>query len=259
MSQFRCSVRGLLCCCSAVVARWLSLNTLRPRQNGRHFADDTFKHIFVKENVWILIEISLKFVPEGPINNIPALVQIMAWCRPGDKPLSEPMMVCLPTHICVTRPQWVNSLGGGWGCEVSCGGHHRQRGKTNTGSALDGAVLYFTQILAYLVHNMSKSNYIWGLAILADSLLFFSVKNILAGSWLNCISSVEITLFLTNYCSIGPCFSVRISRVSLVIADSLCKLIQSLFLQWFINLMGALTFLLFFFIIIFFLEVNCGL
>ena len=41
------------------------------------------------------------------INNIPALVQIMAWRRPGDKPLSEPIMVRLPTHICVARPQWV--------------------------------------------------------------------------------------------------------------------------------------------------------
>ena len=83
-------------------------NTLRPRQNGRHFADDTFTRIFVNENVTILIEITLKFVPKGPINNIPSLVQIMAWRRPGDKLLSEPMMVCLPTHICVTRPQWVN-------------------------------------------------------------------------------------------------------------------------------------------------------
>ena len=51
----------------------------------------------------------MKFVPKGPINNIPALVQIMAWRRPGDKPLSEPMMVILTTHICVTRPQWVNA------------------------------------------------------------------------------------------------------------------------------------------------------
>ena len=91
---------------------WLTmvymLNTLRPRQNGRHFADDTFNRIFVDENFSILIEISLNFVPKGPINNIPTLVQIMAWRRPGAKPLSEPMMVCLPTHICVTRPQWVN-------------------------------------------------------------------------------------------------------------------------------------------------------
>ena len=85
-----------------------TLNTLRPRQNGRRFADDTFKRIFLNENVRISIKISLKFVPMGPIDNIPALVQIMAWRRPGDKPLSEPMMVSLPTHICVTRPQWVN-------------------------------------------------------------------------------------------------------------------------------------------------------
>ena len=79
-----------------------------PRQNGRHFADDTFKHIFLNENARISIKISLKFVPKGPINNIPALVQIMAWRRPGDKPLSEPMMVRLPTHICVAWPQWDN-------------------------------------------------------------------------------------------------------------------------------------------------------
>ena len=80
-------------------------NTLRPRQNGRHFADDTFSRIFVNENVTISIKFSLQFVPKGPINNIPALVQIMAWRRPGDKPLSGPMMVRLPTHICVTQPQ----------------------------------------------------------------------------------------------------------------------------------------------------------
>ena len=46
--------------------------------------------------------------PKGPINNIPALVQIMAWRRSGDKPLSEPMVVSLLTHTCVTWPQWVN-------------------------------------------------------------------------------------------------------------------------------------------------------
>ena len=89
------------------------LNTLRPRQNGRHFTDDIFKRIFFNENVWISIKISLKFVPKGLINNIPALVLIMAWRWPGDKPLSEPMMVRSLTHICVTRPQWVN-------CHVIC-------------------------------------------------------------------------------------------------------------------------------------------
>ena len=85
----------------------LIFNTLRPRRNEQNFADDNFKRIFFNENVWISILISVKFVPKGPINNIPALVQIMAWRRSGDTPLSEPMMVCLPTHICVTRPQWV--------------------------------------------------------------------------------------------------------------------------------------------------------
>ena len=59
--------------------------------------------------MWISLKIPLKFVRKGPINNIPVLVQIMAWRRPGDKPLSEPMLVFVPMHICVTRPQWVNA------------------------------------------------------------------------------------------------------------------------------------------------------
>ena len=80
--------------------------TLRPRQNGRHFADDSFKCIFLNENFRIWNKISLKFVLKGPINHIPAVVQIMAWRRPRDKPLSELMMVRTLTHICVTRPQW---------------------------------------------------------------------------------------------------------------------------------------------------------
>ena len=78
-----------------------------------------FKCIFLNENVCILIKISLKFVPKGPINNIPALVQIIVWCWPGDKPLSKPMMVRLPMHICVTQPQWVTTLRLRWnGCQL---------------------------------------------------------------------------------------------------------------------------------------------
>ena len=56
------------------------------RQDGRHFADDIFKCIFLNENASILIQISLKFIPKSPIENIPVLVQIMAWRRLGDKP-----------------------------------------------------------------------------------------------------------------------------------------------------------------------------
>ena len=80
------------------------LNTLRPRQNGPHFPDDIFNCIFLNENVWI--KNSLKFVPKGPINNIPSLVQITVWRWPDDKPLSKAMLVSLLTHICLTRPQW---------------------------------------------------------------------------------------------------------------------------------------------------------
>ena len=60
------------------------INTLRPRQNGPHFADDSFKWIFLNENVRISIEVSLNFVPKDPINNIQAFVQTLAWHRPGD-------------------------------------------------------------------------------------------------------------------------------------------------------------------------------
>ena len=70
---------------------------------GRHFQVH-----FLEWKCINFIKFSLKFVPKGPINTISALVKLMAWRRPGDKPLSEPMIVSLLTHICVTRPQWVN-------------------------------------------------------------------------------------------------------------------------------------------------------
>ena len=106
-----------LCCMACpkigddIIARnGKTVNTLRPRQNGLLFADDTFKRIFLNQNARISIKISLRFVPKGPINNNSALVQIVAWRRSGDKPLSEPRMVSLLTHICVTRPQWVKRI-----------------------------------------------------------------------------------------------------------------------------------------------------
>ena len=64
----------------------------------------TFSNAFFLMKMY---EFLLRF-PKVPIYNIPALVQIMAWRRPGDKPLSEPMMVTLLMHSCITQPQWVN-------------------------------------------------------------------------------------------------------------------------------------------------------
>ena len=71
----------------------ININTLRPTQNGHHFPDDIFKWIFLNKKRLISLKIWLKFVPKVPIKNIPALVQIMPWRRPGDKPLSETMMI----------------------------------------------------------------------------------------------------------------------------------------------------------------------
>ena len=69
-----------------------AVNSSPPGQNDHHFADEIFRCIFVNENIYILTKISLKFVPEGTINNNLALVYIVAWRRIGDKPLSEPML-----------------------------------------------------------------------------------------------------------------------------------------------------------------------
>ena len=79
-------------------------------QNCGKFADDIFKFIFFDENVWISLKISLKCVPRVQINNIAALVQIIAWHRPDDKPLSEPMMFSSLMHIYIIRPQWVKPI-----------------------------------------------------------------------------------------------------------------------------------------------------
>ena len=67
----------------------------------------TLSNVFLWMKLRILITISLKFVAKDSINNTLSLVQIMAWRRPGDKPLSVPLMARLLMHICFSRPQWV--------------------------------------------------------------------------------------------------------------------------------------------------------
>ena len=83
----------------------MTFNSLGSRQNCHHFTDDIFKCIFLNDNHGFRRYDFTEVCSAGSNNNIPALVQIMAWCRPGNKPLSEPMMVSLLTHICGT--QWV--------------------------------------------------------------------------------------------------------------------------------------------------------
>ena len=73
-----------------------------------------FQMHFLDKNIWTSINVSLKFVPKGQMNNIPALVQIIACNWPGDKPLCEPMAVSLQIHIWVMWHQglvhWISKL-----------------------------------------------------------------------------------------------------------------------------------------------------
>ena len=111
-------------CLTDMLMHFYCFNTLRPRQMPA-IPDDIFKSIFLNKNECISIKIPLNVVPRGPINNMPVLVQMMACCRSGDKPLSEPTMVSLLKFICVTRPRWVR-----WW--RTCGAYLRQW----TGSSL---------------------------------------------------------------------------------------------------------------------------
>ena len=67
------------------------MDILRLEQNGRHFADDSFKHIFMNECVCFFSQISLKFIPMGPIVNKSASVHVIAWRPTGDNPSPVPM------------------------------------------------------------------------------------------------------------------------------------------------------------------------
>ena len=80
-------------------AKWrpfcLGLNVLMhlPLDKMVAISQKTFSNaVFINENFCVLIPISLKFIPKGPIDNKSSLVQVMAWCQTGNKPLSEPMM-----------------------------------------------------------------------------------------------------------------------------------------------------------------------
>ena len=88
----------------------LQLAHLPPGENGRHFADDIFNCIFMNEKFWILIRISLKFVPKGQIDNTTTLVQVMAWRQTGDKPLPESMQIKLiDAYMRHIRERWVGT------------------------------------------------------------------------------------------------------------------------------------------------------
>ena len=102
-----CSVHWHNLCVQQLYMFVLFINTLRPRQNDCHFPDGISKCIFLSKNV---SRLHWNLYLTVQLTNIPALVQIMTRRLQGDKSLSKPMMVRFQTHICVTWPQWVNSL-----------------------------------------------------------------------------------------------------------------------------------------------------
>ena len=95
-----------IACISMLVQFWTLTvdNSSPPGQNGRHFADDIFK--CMNEKLRILIRVSLKFVPKGPINNKSALVQVMAWAEQATSHYLKKCLLSSLTHICGTRGRW---------------------------------------------------------------------------------------------------------------------------------------------------------
>ena len=104
------------CECKEMITIWFDMHTyayfnnriniLRQRQNGHHFEDDVCKWIYLWKFMNLIKKKSLKILPKSRINRILALVQIMVGAHEATLP--EPMMVRLPTHIFVIRPQWLN-------------------------------------------------------------------------------------------------------------------------------------------------------
>ena len=72
-------------------------------KNGPHFANEIFKLNFLYEGCGTLTQISMKFVPMGPVDNILALVQKMAWRRIGAPIYIRTNYGLVYGHFCVTK------------------------------------------------------------------------------------------------------------------------------------------------------------
>ena len=90
--NFGCVIRKTGLLTWRFVQHGLVFLTFLRLKNGRHLADDIFRCIFLNEKICVMIKNSLKFVPMDSVDNNPALAQMMAWRRIGDKPWSEPIL-----------------------------------------------------------------------------------------------------------------------------------------------------------------------
>ena len=89
--------------------RWFH-RRMRPRQNGRHFADeDIFGFCFALERYYISMQISLQQIPRAQSTKKDAMVHVMAWCQIGD---NNDLNQCCPdllTHLSVFRSGGVDT------------------------------------------------------------------------------------------------------------------------------------------------------
>ena len=128
---------------------------------------------------------------------------------------------------------------GGWGWELSCGGNHQLR--TDHHRVSFGRSSIWPSSNTGLCSTLSVNpNYIWGLTNLADYFVC-GVNTTVVGLCWNCTSSVDHSL--SPGCHIIAAWSfVSVLELSWITLDPLCKLIHSLFLQWFVNLLGGYRF-----------------
>ena len=119
--------------CSAAYDIWSSIMGLAlthwgPDNKAAILADDIIKMHILYGIGTIQIQVSLKLVPKGPIDNKAALVQVMAWRRTGDRPLPEPMITKYTDayiwHFGGEKPtrdtQAQTRISSTWTCMFSC-------------------------------------------------------------------------------------------------------------------------------------------
>ena len=97
----------VVCIIIVIINASCCLKTMRPRQDCRHFQDAIFKSFFVKENIWISIQILLKCVPGVKLTIFQHWFRKWLGAEQVARHYFNRCLYALLSHICVTRPQWV--------------------------------------------------------------------------------------------------------------------------------------------------------
>ena len=128
-------------------------NTFRWRQNDHKFPGGIFKYIF-NRSIYISFKISLKFVPKCLINNIPAVVQIMAWHWPGNNHyLNHWWLDYRHIYVWLSLNEWMQKLicKEALQCGLLCEGTH---------------IFSFKESLHTIIHFKTPTFQLWKQAII---------------------------------------------------------------------------------------------